>query len=253
MAALAVILVTSCKKDNNSTETNGDVTLNFDAKVGNADFVLNQNMAIGSRTYNFKGFRYWVSNIVLVKADGSEYALPSSYYLLEETNAVTVQDGSFTYPAKKREDIVLKGIPKGDYKEVKFSIGIDATHNDNLSLQAGELSQLSGMTNISWMWHTSYIFTTLQGSVTEGATTKNFKAETGLNANYKTITITMQQPVKISSSSSAKISFAVDIAQLIDGVDLITTPVIGASQAAVMATLATNFATKAITAKPGVQ
>lgn len=253
MAALAVVLATSCKKDNTATETDGDVTLNFDAKLGNADFVLNQNTVIGSRTYNFKGFRYWVSNLVLIKADGSEYTVPASYYLLEETNAVTVQDGSFTYPAKKREDVELKNIPKGDYKQVKFSIGIDATHNDNLSLQAGELSQLSGMTNISWMWHTSYIFTTLQGTVIEGATIKNFKAETGLNANYKTVTVTLQQPVKISSASSAKISFAVDIAQLIDGVDLITTPVIGASQAAAMGTLATNFATKTITAKPTVQ
>jgi len=251
MAAFAVILSTSCKKENNTISSDGDVTISFDAKVGNADFVLNQNTVIGERTYNFKGFRYWVSNIVLVKADGSEYAVPASYYLMEETNAVSVQDGTFTYPAKKREDIILKDIPRGDYKQIKFSIGIDAKHNDNLSLQAGELSQLSGMTNISWMWHTSYIFTSIQGTVNEGTVTRNFKAETGLNANYKTISVSLAQPLKIGSSSLAKMAFDVDVAKLLDAVDLITTPVVGASQAATMATIATNFATKVVTVKTG--
>lgn len=247
IAALAALLFTSCKKEEIISEHDGEATLSFDAKAGTADFALNQNTTINSRTYNFKNLRYWVSNVTFVKADGSEYSVPDSYFLLEETNAVTVQDGSYTYPAKKREDISIKNIPVAAYKQVKFSIGVDAAHNDNLSLQAGELSQLSGMTNVSWMWHTSYIFTTLQGTVTEGATTKTFKAETGLNANYKTLTLNLPQQVKISSSKSTKISINVDVAKILDGIDLVANPAIGASQATLMAALADNYATKAIT------
>jgi hypothetical protein len=246
LAAMSAMLFTSCKKETIIAEHEGDATISFDAKVGTTDFALNQNIVIGARTYNFKNLRYWVSNVSLIKADGSELVIPDSYFLVEETNAVAVQDGAYTYPAKKREDIILKDLALADYKQIKFSIGVDATHNDNLSIQAGELSQLSGMTNVSWMWHTSYIFTTLQGTVTEGATTKTFKAETGLNANLKTVTLDLPQNVKISSAKSTKISLSLDVAKVLDGIDLITTPVVGASQATVMAALATNYATKAL-------
>lgn len=241
IAALATALFTSCKKETIISEHNGEATIQFDAKVGAADFTLNQNTTIGGRTYNFKNLRYWVSNVVLVKSDGSEVAIPNSYYLLEETNAVTVQDGAYTYPAKKREDVLLKDIPVAEYKQIKFAIGVDAAHNENLSLQAGELSQLSGMTNVSWMWHTSYIFTTLQGTVTDGTTTKTFKAETGTNTNYKTVSLNLPQPVKISSAKSTTVALTLDIEKVLTGIDLITTPTVGAAQSAVMAQLTTNF------------
>ena len=68
LAALVAILATACKKETVISEHNGEATLQFDALVGNADFTLNQNVTIGSRTYQFKNFRYWVSNLVFVKA-----------------------------------------------------------------------------------------------------------------------------------------------------------------------------------------
>jgi hypothetical protein len=246
LAAITALLFTSCKKETIISEHDGEATLSFDAKTASSDFALNQNVTIGTRTYNFKNLRYWVSNLSFVKADGSEYSVPDSYFLIEETGAVTVQDGSYTYPAKKREQVTLKNIPVADYKQVKFSIGVDAAHNDNLSLQAGELSQLSGMTNVSWMWHTSYIFTTLQGTVTEGATTKTFIAETGLNANYKTIALNLPQNVKISSAKATNIAINVDVTKILEGIDLIATPTIGAAQPTIMATLADNYANKVL-------
>jgi hypothetical protein len=242
LAAIIAVALTSCKKETIVTEHDGEATVQFDAKVNNSDFVLNQNITIGARTYNFKNLRYWVSNVSLVQSNGTEVTVPNSYFLLEETNAVTVQDGAYTYPAGKRESVVVKNIPQADYKAIKFSIGVDARHNDNLSLQAGELSQLSGMTNVSWMWHTSYIFSTLQGTVSDGVSTKTFKAETGLNANYKTITLNFPEAVKINSSKSTNLIFGLDIAKVLQNIDLITNPNVGAAQASIMTTLADNYA-----------
>lgn len=247
LAVITVMAFSSCKKETIVTEHEGDATISFDAKVGASDFALNQNIAIGARTYNFKNLRYWISNVSFIKADGTEVVIPDSYFLVEETGAVAVQEGDYSYAAKKREDVTIKNIPLSDYKQVKFSIGVDAAHNDNLSLQSGELSQLNGMTNITWMWHTSYIFSSLQGSVTEGATTKTFKAETGLNTNYRTVTLNLPQHVKISSAKTTKVSLSVDVAKIIDGIDLITTSIIGADQPTAMTTIADNYATKAIT------
>jgi hypothetical protein len=247
-SAIAITLG-SCTKEKIVTEGDGTLNLSFDARVGTEDLALNKEYTIQNRTYKFDQFRYWVSNVILVKADGSEVKIPNSYYLLEETGAVDVQDGSFTYPANKRETVSIKSIPMGTYKAIKFSIGVDSRYNDNLSLQAGELSQLNGMTNVSWMWHTTYIFSALKGSVKEGSTTKSIQVETGLNDNYKSLSLQLPSSVEISAKKETAIGVEVGVDKVFDGVDLVTTPLIGAGQASIMQQVATNYATKVFSVK----
>ncbi|RZL48013.1 MAG: hypothetical protein EOP00_10320, partial [Pedobacter sp.] len=194
-------------------------------------------------------FRYWVNNITLVNIKGEEFKVPNSYYLIEETAAVPVQDGAFTYPATKRETVNLSGIPAGEYKSIKFNIGVESRYNDNLSLQIGELSQLNGMTNVSWMWMTSYIFSSIGGKITEGGTAKTMLIETGLNANHKTTTIDLPSTLRIASSKQTSIVLTTDVAKAIDGIDVFANPVVGASNATIMAAVATNYATKVFKAK----
>lgn len=243
----AALFFVSCKKETETPETAGEVTVTFDARVGSSDFALNTEFTINNRTYQFNKLRYWVSNISLIDTEGKEHPIPNSYYLMEETGEIAVQDGSYTYPARKREKVTLANIPAGDYKTIKFSIGVDPVYNDNLSLQAGELSQLNGMTNISWMWHTSYIFSSISGTITDGSATKNIVAETGLNRNYRSTSIELPSPVRIGSSAQREILLQLDAEKLFNNLDLIATPVIGAAQAEEMSTLATNY-TQAITA-----
>ncbi len=252
ICAFAALLFSSCDDNDDTTDVqpveNAKTTNTFDARVGKADFALNKDFTIGSRTYNFSKLRYWVSNVTLVDAKGTEYLIPDSYYLMEEVGDLnlsgTISD-SLTYPARKRESIDVEDIPAGEYKSIKFSIGIDAKHNDNLSLQAGELSIANGMSNIAWMWHTSYIFSSVAGSVKEGTTSANFLAETGLNANYKTVSVDFSAPVNFSTAKGVVLNL--DVTKVIDGIDLIKTPKVNAAQAAVMSALATNYGTKALT------
>lgn len=250
LSSLVILSLTACKKEETIVVAAGKTSLTFDAKVGSADFALNKNFAINADTFSFTQLRYWVSNIVLTKEDGAVYADPDSYYLLEETNAVAIQDGSYTYPAKKRETVELSNIPAGTYKSVTFSVGIDQAHNDNMSLQAGELSQLSGMTNISWMWHTSYIFSNLQGTYkfagATGATA--IKVQTGLNTNYKTVTITLPAAIAVDGVNANSIGVNVDVAKIIDGLNLKTTPTVSASTATEMALVAGNYQSKVFSA-----
>jgi hypothetical protein len=250
LSTIVTLLLISCSKDDNNaittTELSGQTTLTFNSTVGTTDFALNKDFTINGSTYNFTRLRYWVSNISLINDKGVVYKIPDSYFLLEENNAIAVQDGSFTYPAHKREDITINDIPAGTYKSITFSIGIDSVYNSNLSLQAGELSQLNGMTNISWMWHTSYIFSSLKGSKKEGTDSTAITVETGLNTNYRILSIDFPASVSIGSSVSATIKFDVDVAKIIDGLDLATTPVIGAAQATQMTIVANNYSTKAI-------
>ncbi|GAA3924133.1 hypothetical protein GO495_03115 [Chitinophaga oryziterrae] len=252
LSTVAALFLTSCSKDDNNaistTELGGQTTLTFNSTVGTADFSLNKDFTINGSTYNFTQLRYWVSNISLINDKGGAYKVPNSYFLLEENNAIAVQDGSFTYPAHKREDVIINEIPAGTYKRITFSVGIDSIYNNNLSLQAGELSQLNGMTNISWMWHTSYIFSSLKGSMKVGVDSTAITVETGLNKNYRTLSIDFPASVNIGASAATAIKFNVDVAKVIDGLDLSTTPVIGAAQATQMTMVADNYSTKAIVA-----
>ncbi|WP_304067493.1 MbnP family protein [Pedobacter glucosidilyticus] len=144
--------------------------------------------------------------------------------------------------------IQLSGVPVGDYKSIKFSVGVESRYNDNLSLQIGELSQLNGMTNISWMWMTSYIFTSVGGTVKSGASApKNMLVETGLNTNYKTVTINLPTNIRISSVKDSEIVLKADVEKALDGVDVFANPIVGASKATIMAQVATNYATKVFT------
>lgn len=245
-----IVLFTACKKDNqmiNTTNMLGKVSVKFDAVFGSSDFALNKPLASATKTYNFNKFRYWVSNVTLIKANGQEYIVPKSYFLLEETAAVPVQEGAYTYPAIKRELVELDNIPAGEYKGIKFGVGVESKYNDNLSLTIGELSQLNGMTNVSWMWHTSYIFTAIGGSVAENSSNKTIKIETGLNANYKTVSLNFTNSITISDTKLTEILIKADVAKALDGIDVISTPTVGASQATTMTALANNYHNKVFT------
>jgi len=252
LATVTTVFFTACSKDDDNvtpTEFNGQAVLNFNSMVNTDDFELNKDFTINGATYNFTQLRYWVSNVSLTNDKGQTYKVPDSYYLVEELNAIPVQEGSFEYPARKREDVTINDIPAGNYKSVTFSIGVDSVHNNNLSLQAGELSQMNGMTNISWMWHTSYIFSSLKGTMTAGGASSNITVETGLNTNYRTLTVNLPAAINISSAAQARINLDIDVTKIITGLDLAKTPVIGAAQKTEMTMVADNYAQKAIVVK----
>jgi hypothetical protein len=251
--AIAAALFTSCSDDNEATERiNPQASVNtritFDSRVGNQDFALNKDFTIDSKTYNFNKLRYWVSNIILIDDKGAEYKVPDSYYLIEEVSDLdltgTVNDSKNIYPATKRESVDLSGIPFGAYKRIQFSIGIDSRYNDNLSLRAGELTIANGMSNIAWMWHSSYIFSSLTGTVKDAAGSVAFKTETGLNANYKTLTVDL--PSAVDFSATKEVVLNVDVTKVLDGIDVAKNPTISAMSPALMSAVAQNYSAKAI-------
>ncbi|REA56351.1 hypothetical protein DSL64_27030 [Dyadobacter luteus] len=251
--AIAALFFTSCSDDNEPTETvnpqaSGSTRITFDSRIGNADFALNKDFTVDNKTYNFRKLRYWVSNVSLIDDKGAEYKVPDSYYLIEEVGDMdltgTINDNKNIYPAKKRESVDLTNIPAGTYKSIRFSIGVDQKYNDNLSLVAGELSIANGMSNISWMWHSSYIFSSLTGTVKDAGSTVAFKTETGLNANYKTLTVDLPAPADFSATKEVILN--VDITKVFDGIDVAKNPTISALTPALMSTVAENYSAKAI-------
>lgn len=273
LALITLISLNSCSNDddNNSTaeivaNANGNTQINFDAKLGTADFALNTTYTIADQSIQFDAFRYWISDLKLVNDKNENYSVANSYFLMEETTEIKVQEGKYTYPARKREAIDLTAVPSGSYTKIIFSVGVDAVHNDNMSLQAGELSQLNGMTNVSWMWHTSYIFSAVKGKNLSKLTTEAVKAtmdspaipagtpvaiavETGLNTNFRTVEITLPTALLVGTGKTAKLNLNVDLLQIIKNIDLVATPKVSAKTPELMTKVADNYKNSVFTVK----
>ncbi|GHG67146.1 hypothetical protein GCM10012319_09270 [Comamonas sp. KCTC 72670] len=226
--------------------TDGSLELNAAFVFGGTPLTLGQTYTTsGGASVSFSQVRYWLSNVTLLKQDGSTAALADSYHLMEVINAQSVEGtvDPVTLPANRRESVLARAVPAGAYAGIRFSIGVDPTYNDNLSRQSGELHILQNMTSVSWMWFTSYIFTKTHGTFQPAGGAQNtFTWDTGTNANYRTVEFAFDSAVTVNSQKRLTVNLRADVANLLTSLNPATTPTIGASQGAASTTLSDNFA-----------
>ncbi|QDE95284.1 MbnP family protein [Myxococcus xanthus] len=224
----------------------GSLELNAAFVFGTAPFALGQTYATaGGGTVTFSQIRYWLSNVTLLKQDGTTRALTDSYHLMEVINAQELDGTSnpVTLPANRRERVQARAVPAGTYSGIRFSIGVDPTYNDDLSRQAGELHVLQNMASVSWMWFTSYIFTKTHGTyVTAQGTQGDFTWDTGTNANYRTVELPFPTTVTVNSQKHLAVNLQANVETLFTSLSPRTTPSIGATQSTESATLSDGFA-----------
>jgi hypothetical protein len=152
---------------------------------------------------------------------------------------------TLTLPAQRRELIALNNVPPGSYKTLEFQVGVDAEHNDDLSLIAGELNVLRNMAGYQWMWFTSYIFTKTHASFTPAAppsTPTGIYWENGTNADLRTVRLELPVNPEVQLGARPQINLQLDIAKVIEGIDPALTPAIGATDLGPRARLADNWA-----------
>lgn len=167
MAITTVAALSSCsKKDDNNDSTPAKVTLQFDHYVGAEKLTLGTDVA-GAKAYTSNGqtlkfseVKYVITNVVLVKADGSKVPyhtedLDKGGFLINQADAASLAP-------------VLNEIPSGDYKGIEFGLGVKKELN-NLSLQdkfpnfyklTGSFKQKEIM---HWEWANGYRFVKLEG------------------------------------------------------------------------------------------
>lgn len=150
--ALASLFFTACHDDKDlaPTTASGTLELELDHLVGSAPLALNSSTFYSTpsgQQFKVSTFNYYLSNIKLKKADGTEYAEPESYHLIRESD-----------PATKR--FTLTDVPAGDYTSLTFTLGVDSVRNVS-GAQTGALDPSNGM---FWTWNSGYIYTKLEGS-----------------------------------------------------------------------------------------
>lgn len=161
LAVLSGVFILGCKDDNEpgtDPVVAGSLHLDFDNVVGNEDLKLNtqtyQNSSGESFTVSL--FNYYISNIELLKADGSSFVVPqdSSYFLIRESNEAS-------------QKATINNVPVGEYTGVRFIIGVDSTRSvADPSKRKGILDTFSGPTNeeaMYWDWNPGYIFMKMEG------------------------------------------------------------------------------------------
>lgn len=152
--ACTTVLFTSCKKDKAeeptpSTEQNLTLHLHSNAGAHEANF---DSIFVNSanQRYTIADYRMYISNIVLIKNDGSEFPITGKVFL--------------TNPETDEYDLGM--VPVGNYKGFKFQVGLDSAINHSDPSIYPSSSPLSVQTpSIHWTWNSGYIFWKVEGKV----------------------------------------------------------------------------------------
>ena len=91
-------------------------------------------------------FKYYISNLTLKRIDGTNAAIPSNYFLIDEQDSTS----------KK----LIIPVDTGSYTAITFTIGVDSIKNVS-GTQTGALDPMNGM---FWTWNSGYIMAKLEGT-----------------------------------------------------------------------------------------
>ncbi len=223
----ALLALSSCNKDDSNPVAN-NITLHFNNTFKNATIVLGDaasatatvNTSAEDQVHHFSELKYVISNIRLVKADGGE--MP--YHVNDLDKGATVVN----HAKPQTLDYVLIDIPVGEYKQIKFGLGVrtelntlDQVKFPNFYAEAG-----ANDTEMMWEWGTGYRFTKIEGfygidnkvmSIHTGSTVEGEEGAytQGVDA-YRDITLALPNNAVVGRNAS-KITIKADFDKLLSG------------------------------------
>ncbi|WP_305019233.1 MbnP family protein [Hymenobacter cheonanensis] len=209
MLAAAASWLLSCKKDADSQPTTGTVAFELANMVGTKALALDGTVytTASGETFTVSTFKYYLSNVKFTKTDGSTYAAPGEYHLVDAAKASST---SFT----------ISNVPSGDYTGVSFVVGVDSTttKGDPLAL-TGDLNPAN---NMYWAWSSGHIFLKLEGTATSGSAPNPITCHVGGYRQPYSAIVTASPSLNgstllVRAGQSPKILFAADVLKMFDG------------------------------------
>ena len=227
LVSAATLTLFSCR-NNDEIPVANNVTLHFnnvnktstitlgDAASSSATVLTSAN----GQTHRFSEIKYVISNIRLIKADGTEFP----YEINNLDKGATVIDHS----KANTLDFVLKNIPTGAYKQIKFGLGIKQELNklDQTKFPQFYAQASANDTEMMWEWGTGYRFVKLEGfygtdnktmSIHTGSTIKGDPGSytQGVDA-YRDVTLNLPTQANVGKSAP-KITINSDLGKLLSG------------------------------------
>ena len=224
---LALITFLSCSKDNNDPVANA-INLTFNNTFGEETIVLGDaasseatvNTSAAGQVHHFSEIKYVISNIRLIKSDGSEFP----YHINDLDKGAVVVDQA----RPQTLDYSLKDIPKGEYNQIKFGLGVRSDLNTLDQVRFPDFYAQAGAndTEMMWEWGTGYRFVKLEGfydsqdkqmSIHTGSTIEGQEGEftQGVDA-YRDVTLAFETAVSVGNTAP-KIMIKADFDRLLSG------------------------------------
>ncbi|MDB5234774.1 MAG: hypothetical protein JWR44_1767 [Hymenobacter sp.] len=221
--SLAALSLVGCKKDVELPRTTGTVDVHMDNGVTMPSPTGPKfgSLVLGSGAYkNANGddftvstFRYYISNVKLLKADNSAYLVPDSYYLIDHTKPTT-------------QDLKFGAVPVGDYTGISFTFGVDSTRT-----KAGNFTgDLSSNNGLLWTMNgvDEFINLELKGyspqSPSGGLTFHIAGYKHSTTNTIRTVTLPFTAPMLVRPDHAPEIHMHVDIANMFTGSTTGTAP-----------------------------
>lgn len=217
------------------------VALEFAAYSGSTPVkcgTLVTGLGSGAVDAQIKDFRFYVANVKLVKADGSEVPLTlganDDWNLSSGSDSVTLVDledatGSCAGGTAATNTTVRGTVPAGDYVGVKMTMGVPFALNHSDYAAATKPMDVQAM---AWSWQSGRKFAKIEVTDPAGTTgtwtakTFNFHlGSTGCTGNPATgATVTCSTPnrmdVKLANFNPATQKLAVDVKALLAGTNI---------------------------------
>jgi hypothetical protein len=201
----AIILLIACALNSNAQHSSkGMLSIEFNNYVD--DLILKLDSTVYKnelgQTYTVTNFKYYISNIHLLRSDGKDF-ISTDHFLINEDE-------------ENSKNINLNSIPEGEYNSISFIVGVDSLHNCN-GAQSGALDPVNGM---FWAWNTGYIFLKLEGRSSASTSPGNileyhiggYKQPSNC---IRTITLKFEQAKKIHNNETAAINIKTNVAEIL--------------------------------------
>ncbi|MBN8653200.1 MAG: hypothetical protein J0L67_17360 [Cytophagales bacterium] len=130
-----------------------NLILSFNNNFGSEPLVFGKEYTNAhGENLRFTLLNYFISNIELIRTDGSVYAIPqdSCYFLVKHN-----------LPESRN---IQLSVPAGKYKSLSFTIGIDSARNTQSADKRQGVLDVGGQARgMYWAWNSGYIFYKMEG------------------------------------------------------------------------------------------
>jgi|SRR5690606_17651416 len=221
--AIALFLFTtsfliSCSSDDTAAideNTFGEAQLYFDNGVNGDKLILGASYTnSNNERLTINRLNYIISNIIFIKSDGTEYVYPKnkSYFIVSEESGINM--------------INLTDIPAGDYKQIKFGLGVDNQRYLEGETAQQEFWDYATSLDMVWTWSTGYRFINFEGTFTSDSNPEsiNFQVHQGSNSatdNYREIMLNLPTTARVRMGDKPSIHIIADANVILDGINKI--------------------------------
>ena len=181
--------------------TGVELAVTIDHRAGDNPLILEslRYESEGKETYSVTRLSYLLSGFALQKEDGV-------WVELEERSA-------WLDVEKKRTGFRLREVPEGDYRALRFRVGLDQKTNSSDPAKYPPDHPLNGVKNrLHWTWETGYVFLAMEGKYRHGDELKGYVFHLARDGNQAEVNL--EVPLKMTKSRGLRLTF--DVSSLLN-------------------------------------